>query len=309
MPYDPPPATKPHLDIPLRGIAFAALAFFLLAVMNALAKILSADHHIIEIAFYRNLVSVLPFLAYILITQKHHLFITKRPRALLARSVIGTISLVTTFAAFAALPMAEVTVLLFTTTLITPALAYFFLKERVGIHRWSAIGVGFVGVIIMVGLQGFSGALIGIALALCAALMHASLGLLLRMMKEESPVTVTFYFVLTGMILTGLCMPFIAVMPTAQALWLLIATGVAGGLAQLCLSLAFKYAPTAAIAPLNYTGLIWATGFDILIWQLVPGWPVFLGATIIIAANSYVIYREHRIHKLNRPHLPMGLNK
>jgi drug/metabolite transporter (DMT)-like permease len=228
---------------------------------------------------------------------------------LLARSVIGTVSLVTTFAAFAALPMAEVTVLLFTTTLITPALAYFFLKERVGIHRWSAIGVGFVGVIIMVGLQGFSGALIGIALALCAALMHASLGLLLRMMKQESPITLTFYFVLTGMVLTGLCMPFIAVMPTVQALWLLIATGVAGGLAQLCLSLAFKYAPTAAIAPLNYTGLIWATGFDILIWHIVPGWPVFWGATIIIAANSYVIYREHRIHKLNRPHLPMGLNK
>lgn len=309
MSYEASPVLK-HTDIPLRGIGFAALAFALLAFMNMLAKILSAEHHIIEIAFYRNLVSVLPFLIYILITQKHYLFITKTPKALLARSIIGTLSLVTTFSAFAALPMAEVTVLLFTTTLITPALAYFFLKEKVGIHRWSAIGLGFIGVAVMVGLQGFTGSAIGIGLALTAAMMHAALGLLLRMMKTESPITITFYFVLTGVFLTGLFMPFIAVMPTPPAAMMLVATGIAGGLAQLCLSLAYKNAPTAVVAPLNYTGLIWASGFDILIWHLIPGWPVFVGAGIIIAANSYVIYRERRIHKMNSPAPPpVGLGK
>lgn len=280
-------------------MAYAALAFFLLAVMNLLAKILNNDygHHVIEIAFYRNLVSVIPFLAYILITKQHHLFKTQTPRALAARSVIGTMSLVITFAAFTMLPMAEVTVLLFTTTLMTPALGYFFLKERVGPHRWSAIIIGFIGVIIMVGLQGFQGAWLGIILALIAASMHAALGLLLRMMKQESSVTVTFYFVFTGMILTGLCMPFYASQPSLIALIMLTATGIAGGLAQFCLSKAFKNAPVAAVAPLNYTGLIWASGFDILIFSLIPGWPVFLGAAIIVAANGYIIYREHILRK------------
>lgn len=295
MAYEAHPE-KIHTDFPIKGIAFAGLAFFLLAIMNMLAKILHADygHHVIEIAFYRNLVSVVPFLAYILLSRQHHLFVTKTPKALAARSVLGTISLVTTFAAFTMLPMAETTVLLFTTTLITPALAYFFLKEHVGIHRWSAIGVGFIGVILMVGLQGFSGAWIGIILALAAATMHAFLGLLLRFMKQESPVTVTFYFVLTGMILTGVCMPFLATRPEALALLFLCVTGIAGGLAQLCLSLAFKNAQAAVVAPMNYTGLIWATGFDIVLFSIIPGWPVFTGAAIIIGANCYIIYREHK---------------
>jgi drug/metabolite transporter (DMT)-like permease len=296
-----------HTDVPLKGIAFAAIAFFLLAVMNMLAKILSADHHIIEIAFYRNLISVIPFLAYILISKRYELFRTNKPKVLLARSIIGTVSLVTTFSAFAALPMAEVTVLLFTTTLMTPALAALILKEKVGIHRWSAIGIGLIGTAIMVGLQGFTGSAIGILIAVAAAIMHAFLGLLLRIMKTESPITVTFYFVLTGLILTGLCMPFIASVPTPFSMLLLICTGMAGGVAQLCLSLAYKNAPAAVVAPLNYTGLIWATGFDIIIWHFVPGWPVFAGAVIIIAANSYVIYRERRIHKMVQA--PIGLGK
>ena len=92
-------------------------------------------------------------------------------------------------------------------------------------------------------------------------------------------------------------MPFFASVPTSAALGFLVLTGIAGGLAQLCLSLAFKNAPAAVVSPLNYTGLIWATGFDILIWNIIPDWPVFLGAFIIISANCYIIYREHRKNK------------
>jgi drug/metabolite transporter (DMT)-like permease len=208
--------------------------------------------------------------------------------------MIGTIALVTTFIAFALLPMAETTVLLFTATLIVPALAFFILGEKVGLHRWSAIVVGFLGVLAIVGLNGFTGSWLGIGFAIAASLMHASLGLLLRFMKTESPITVTFYFVLTGMVLTGMAMPFIATVPSAFNLFLLVCTGIAGGLAQFCLTAAIKYAPIAVTAPLSYTGLIWATGFDIIIWSVVPGWPVYAGAFVVIAANLYVIYREHK---------------
>jgi len=289
-----PQSVKSHTDIPLKGIAFAGMAYFLLAVMNMLAKVLAENHHIIEIAFYRNLVSVIPFLAFILLSKQYHLFKTDKPKALAARSIVGTVSLLTTFAAFTMLPMAETTVLLFTTTLIVPAMAFFILKEAVGIHRWSAIVVGFVGVLIIAGLNGFTGSWLGIGIAIAAALMHASLGLLLRFMKTESPVTVTFYFVLTGMFLTGVCMPFVASTPTPFELLLLVCTGIAGGLAQFCLAGALKNAPIAVTAPLNYTGLIWATGFDIVIWNVIPGWPVYAGAAIVISANMYVIYREHK---------------
>lgn len=278
----------------------ALIAYFLLTLMNMLAKILVEDHHILEIAFYRNLVSVIPLLVFILMTRRYHLFKTAKPKALAARAVIGTISLVVTFWAFALLPMAETTVLLFTATLIIPALAYFILQEKVGIHRWSAIIIGFLGVLAIVGLKGFTGTWLGIGVAIAAALMHASLGLLLRFMKTESPVTVTFYFVLTGMVMTGVCMPFVASVPSGFNLLLLVGTGIAGGIAQFCLTAAIKYAPIAVTAPISYTGLVWATGFDIIIWSVVPGWPVFIGAFVVIAANLYVIYREHKKNRLVR---------
>ncbi len=281
-----------HRDNIMRGVGFAAIAFFLLAVMNLIAKLLSGQHHVIEIAFYRNLVSVIPFLAYILITKRHYLFRTGTPKALGARATIGTLSLITTFAAFQALPMAEATVLLFTTSLISPALAFFILKEPIGPYRWAAILTGFIGVGLMVGVAGFTGPLYGIGLGIAAACMHACLGLLLRIMKSESPITVTFYFVLIGMLITGVFMPFIAVTPTWQNLGLLVITGICGGLAQLCLSLAFKNAPPAAVAPVNYTGLIWSTGFDLIIWHHLPGWPVFAGAALICGANLFILYRE-----------------
>ena len=286
-----------HIDIPLRAIGLALAAYFLLTLMNMIAKLLVEDHHILEIAFYRNLISVLPLLGYILMTRQHHLFKTQKPKALAARAIVGTISLVVTFWAFTLLPMAETTVLLFTATLIIPALAYFILHEKVGIHRWSAIIIGFLGVLAIVGLKGFSGTWLGIGVAVSAALMHASLGLLLRFMKTESPITVTFYFALTGMVMTGICMPFIASIPTAYSLFLLICTGIAGGIAQFCLTAAIKYAPIAVTAPISYTGLVWATIFDIVIWNVVPGWPVFAGAFIVISANLYVIYREHKKNK------------
>lgn len=290
-----PPAPLGNHDRVVRGIVFAALAFFLLAVMNAMAKLLSDTHHVVEIAFYRNLFAIIPFLLYILATKQLHLFKTRKPKAMAFRSVFGVVSLVTTFAAFKALPMAEVTVILFTASLMIPALSFFILKEPVGIYRWGAIVVGMCGVVIMAGMNGFSGgvaSLLGIGFALAGAVMHAGLGIVLRYMKTESPVTITFYFVLTGMILMGFLMPFFASIPTLEEWGMFVAIGMTGAAAQMCLASAYRNAPASAVSPFNYTGLIWASGFDIFLWNMVPGWPVFLGGFVVIASSLFIAYRE-----------------
>ncbi len=290
----PPPLTDPvlpHKDQVVKGIAYAIAAFFLLTIMNGMAKFLSDTHHVVEIAFYRNLFAIIPFLIYIGATRKFYFLKTKKPKAILLRSFLGAISLVTTFTAFKALPMAEVTVLLFTTALIMPVLSFFILKERIGLYRWSAIIVGLGGVFIMAGPSGIS-SWVGVALALSAATMHACLGIILRYMKAESPVTVTFYFLLLSMILTGIFMPFYASVPTMQDWLLFIAIGISGALAQICLASAYKNAPASAIPPFSYTSLIWASGLDILLWNIVPGWPVFLGGFIIIASSLFLAHRE-----------------
>lgn len=287
------PIEIPHQDNTLRGIGLACTAFFLFSVMSAMAKVLSDTHHVAEIAFYRNLIFFLPLLIYILLKKNPALFKTKKPRAVAFRAIIGSISLITTYGAFAALPMADTTVLLFTSTLITPFLVHFFLKEHVGIYRWCAIAVGLCGVILMAGPTGTMAPL-GLALGLSAAAMHAMMYATLRYLKTESSLTVTFYFILAGIIVPGIFfMPFVAApILNLKELALFLLLGASGGMAQLCLASAHRLAPASLVAPFNYTGLIWATIFDITIWAKIPSWPVLVGGAIIISSNLFILHRE-----------------
>ncbi len=285
---------RPHQDQIILGVIHGLLAFFLLALMSVCAKLLSENHHVIEIAFYRNVIAFIPLMIYIAATRKTHLLKTTKPVAMFFRVLVGTAGLIITFAAFKHLPLSDATVIFFTATLLAPALSFFILKEHVGLYRWAAIIIGFFGVILMAAPSGEAKAL-GIAIAFAAAFMHALIHLFLRHLKTESPLTVTFYFFLGGFLIPAIFMPFIARAPEPDEWLLFLGVGVFGGVAQYYLTSSFSKGPIAIIAPLNYTGLIWATGFDILIWSYIPGWPVFLGGTIIIGSNLFIIYREHRL--------------
>jgi len=282
-----------HKDNFLKGILLGLVAFFLFAVMSAAAKFLSETHHVAEIAFYRNAIFLIPLLIYILAKREFELFVTKKSCAVAFRAVIGSISLIVTYGAFAALPMADATVLLFASSLLTPIMVHFFLKEHVGVYRTLAILVGLCGVVLMAAPTGFVSP-IGVLLGLSAATMHAMMYSTLRYLKTENSLTVTFYFIFAGVLIPGVFfMPFVAVpIQNMFELLLFLALGLSGGCAQLCLANSHRYAPASLISTLNYTGLIWATGFDIIIWQYVPGWPVFFGGGIIIASSLFIIYRE-----------------
>ncbi|MCB1720396.1 MAG: DMT family transporter [Alphaproteobacteria bacterium] len=287
----------PHQDKILHGVAFACAAFFCFSVMSMFNKLLTGQHHVMEIVFYRNLLAVIPCLAYVAFTGKYHLLKSSKPFTLALRVTIGTIGLYLTFAAVQALPMANATVLFFMSTLLIPVLAHFFLKEHIGPHRWIAVAIGMTGVII-VAQPTPDVTTIGIALALGAAICHASIQVLLRALKTQSAFTITFYFFVGGVVVPGLFMPWVANMPDAHSALIMLGIGITGGLGQLFLTLGFQRAPASLLGPFNYTGLIWATGFDIWIWHIVPGWPVFVGGAIIIASNLYILYRE----KLNKQH-------
>jgi drug/metabolite transporter (DMT)-like permease len=287
------------------GMAAAIASMFLLAVMNVFAKLLSETHHVVEIAFYRNLIALLPFAVLILVLGRRDILkINSQPRALVARSVVGTISLIATFGAFAMLPMADAQAFLFTASLFVPLLGYFLLKEKVGPYRWSAVIVGFLGVLVMVRPTGDLN-LLGAGLALFAALMHATLGTLLRLLgRTEEPLTVTFYFLLMGMLLTLPAMPFLAKMPTAYEVMLMFGAGLSGSAAQMLLSVSFRYAPAALVTIFNYSGIIWATAFGWLIWGDWPAVAVWTGAGIIIASSLFIVWREHRVMQRVTPLAP-----
>jgi drug/metabolite transporter (DMT)-like permease len=282
-----------HKDTPALGMAAGAGAFFMLAVMNVFAKLLADNHSVIEIAFYRNLIATLPFLFMIfVIGRRDILVIQSKPLAIGVRSVIGTISLILTFAAFAAMPMADTTAFLFTSSLFIPILGIFFLNEKVGVYRWSTVLIGFIGVIVMLRPTGDMNT-IGVTLALSAAFMHATLQTILRHLgKFERPETVTFYFVMIGTILAALPLPFVSRPPTFEEIPLLFGVGLTGALAQFLLSVSFSKAPAAVITVFNYSGIIWATLFGWLIWDDWPTLPIWIGGSIVIASNIFMVWWE-----------------
>jgi drug/metabolite transporter (DMT)-like permease len=280
-----------HKDEIMKGIASAVLAFFFLTVMNVFVKLLAETHHIAEIAFYRNAIPIAFVLAYALFRKKPDIFKTRKPRAMLLRVVIGTTGLYLTFGAVKLLPLADATVLFFVATLIAPVLSVFILKEYIGPHRWMAIAIGFTGVLLIAQPHG-NFQLLGTLVALGAALCHAIVQVMLRHLKTESSITVAFYFMLGGMLVSACFLPFVAKSATPLEMLYFLGLGLSGGAGQYFITSSFRLAPASVIVPFNYTGLIWATGFDILIWHYVPGWPVFAGASIIIVSKLYFIYRE-----------------
>lgn len=286
-------------DNVIKGMIAGILAFFMLAVMSAFAKILSDSHHVIELAFYRNLVGIVPFLFIIFVMKKRDfLKIKKHKKLVVARSAFGTVSLSVTFGAFAIMPMADVTAFLFTSSLIVPIIGFLILKEKVGIYRSSAIIIGFIGVLIMLQPGGNVNTL-GVTLALTAALMHAFLHTLLRHLgKTESPETVTFYFVTLGTVTAALALPWVGTMPASDNILLIIGMGLSGTLAQFLLSMAYTNAPAAIITVFNYSGIIWATLFGWMIWNDWPALSIWIGGGIVIASNIFMVWRESKKGKV-----------
>ena len=225
-------AEKPsqgHREHVVLGMAAAMGSFFMFTVMNTFAKMLSDNHSVIEIAFYRNVIACLPFLFMVFVLGRREILVLKtKPTLVGIRAVIGTISLVATFAAYSMMPMADTTALLFTASLFIPVLGVIFLKESVGIYRWVAVGLGFVGVVVMAQPSG-NVYLLGIIVALSAALLHATLQIILRYLSQfESPETISLYFFLIGIVLTALPLPFIAVKPSVEEIPLLFGVGFSG---------------------------------------------------------------------------------
>ncbi len=275
------------------GILYGICAHFLFCIMSICAKILSDTHHVAEIAFYRNAIMFVPLFLFITLRGKTHLFKTKKAKLVALRAIVGGFSLVITYGALSMLPISYAAVLFFTATLLTPIFSQIFLNEHVGIHRWSAVIIGMIGVYIISQPSG-NISLPGLGLALLAALMHASMFIVLRKLKTESSITITFYFILAGVIIPGAAMPWIAQLPTADEIWLFLLIAASGGIAQLLLANAYKNAPASVVTPFSYSALLWTLLADIFIWHYDLDFKaITLGAGLIIIAQLYIIFREY----------------
>ena len=222
----------------------------------------------------------------------------------LFRGTIGTIGVVLGAWALSIMPLAETTVLLFTSPLFTVLLSYPVLGERVGKYRLSAVAIGFLGVVIVanpISETGMHIPLLGLIVGLGWGFSSGLVDVWLRKMgKTENANTTTFYFMLFGTLTTALHWPFATVQLGAFSsitLWIILGLGVTGLIAQLAKTHSYRLGEAAVIAPMMYTMIIWSMLFDYLFWDKIPTLNVILGASLIIACNIFILYREIYLKK------------
>lgn len=293
----------------MRALAFRLAAIFGLSTMSMVVKLASESGiRLPEIMFWRQFTAIPVVLVWVLFSGGLASLKTSRFGAHFRRSFLGATGMFFTFGSIVLLPLAEATTLGFTVPIFATILSAIVLREQVGIHRWAAVIIGFVGVLIVIqpGSGGFplKGALVGLA----AALMVAIISIQLRDLgRTETPTTTVFYFSLlsSAMLLALHIAPLPAPLEDAIAWgasshnsyqWALIAAlGLCGGLGQIALTASLRYAPVSTVVGMDYTSLIWSTLYGWLIWNVLPGTSTWLGAPIIIASGLYIAWREHRL--------------
>ncbi len=272
----------------------AATCFGFMAAMIKLGD--EAGVSLPELAFYRFAFGLPPLLVWIGMTGNFGAWRTKRPLAHLGRGVIGLTTMVTAFAALTFLPLAESATIGFVAPLFSVVLSALILKEPVGRYRWSAVALGFVGVLIVMRPSGSDLPPVGLALALAAALGVAGVTITIRTIgRTESTPTTVLWFTLFSMAATGVLLPFFGAFHDARTWAILVALGLFGGMGQLFLTSSLRFAPVPVVVPFDYTQLLWAVLLGWLLWETQPPASTWAGAAVIVASGLYTIYREHKL--------------
>lgn len=255
-----------------------------------------------EIMFWRQAVSVPLILGWLAATGGLSRLKTRRLGSHARRAGIGTTNMVFNFGAAILLPLAESTALGFTTPLFAVIIAAVVMREPVGPWRWTAVVLGFLGVLVITQPGGAPIAPLGLAAGLIAALLIAVINYQIRdLARTEEPITIVFWFAVFGSAMIGLVFPFFATAHDPRQYLLLLAVGTVGTVAQTLLSASLRYGKVASIIVMDYTALIWATLYGWTIWDRIPPAATWLGAPLIVAAGLTIAWRERKLAKQPSP--------
>lgn len=300
-----------------KAIFLTLIAALLLASMSALVRFSGQSAPVGQVVFFRAFFAIFPVLLIYAIRRELYAAVhTKRPFGHVGRGLFGVGGMFFNFASLARLPLVDATAFSFTSPLITVVFAAVFLKEKVRIYRWSAVIVGFLGILVMLWPQfdashfsGTAGAVVvvGTICAMIAAFFNAGAIIQTRRLTDtEATPSIVFYFSLVCSIGGLVTLPFGWVWPEPIELTALIATGLLGGIAHIFLTESYRYAPQSVVAPFSYTSMVWALVLGYVFFGEVPAPLVFLGAAIVAGAGLFVIHRERQLGLHRPPEPPAG---
>jgi drug/metabolite transporter (DMT)-like permease len=289
-----------------KAIGFKLISALLFAAMSALVRQLGDVAPVGQMVFFRSAFAILPVVVvYAIRGELASAVRTNRPLGQLGRGMLSIGGMFTNFSALTRLPLADATAISFASPLITVALAAMILKERVRVYRWSAVAVGFVGVIVMLiphldlgryAAVGGVTAGAGAGFALISAVCNAGTVIQTRRLTQsETTSSIVFYFSLVCAIAGAFTLPFAWHSPTARELAALIALGIFGGFAHILLTESYRYAAASVVAPFDYSSMLWALLLGYWLFGELPETLVYLGGAIVAGAGLFVIWRERQL--------------
>jgi drug/metabolite transporter (DMT)-like permease len=287
-----PVAPPARGDAVVRGIFFMIASTVAFAGVNALIKWEVADFPVGEVAFFRSLFSLIPCFIIVLPRNGLKVLRTSRLGDHVRRALSQTCSMTAIFIAFKLMPLASAIAISFSAPLFTTFLSILLLKEKVGIHRWSALAVGFVGVLLVTdpGEGSFS---VGALFALANAVLISTVAIAIRRMSTtESTETLLAYQIMLLTVFTAALLPFGYSTPAPFDLSLLAVAGLLNGVAQYWWTKSLHLAPASAVVPFNYLSLIWASAIGFAVWGDVPTPMLVAGSVIVVASSLYILWRE-----------------
>jgi len=282
-----------RIDNPVIGFSAMLLSILLFSLMDANVKWLGATYPTAQIMFFRCAVALVPVLVIVAMRGGIGVLRTHQKKLHLLRSLMGIMAMGLAFYAFSLMPLAEAVSILHTAPLFMTALSVLLLRESVGIRRWSALVLGFIGMLLVV-RPGTDMLASGSLYMLMAAFSIGCTSIIIRHLgKIDDPVCITFYFTVTGVILSlaGMLMQGWKT-PEMTDLALLMLVGLLGGLAQYLMTLSYQHLALGVVAPLKYLSIVFSGTIAYLVWGEVPDLQSVFGISIIILTGLYTLHRE-----------------
>ena len=273
------------------GFLYMFMSICAFSLMDVIVK-WSVDYPIGQVLFFRGFFGIIFYFFVIPRERINNFYQTKRPGLHALRCLAGLIALISIFIALRKLPLATVVSISFAAPIFTTILSIFLLSEKVGIFRWLAVIIGFIGILIITE-PGISELNIYYIFPIIFCLGLSYVAITIRQLSTSEPAwLISFYFSLSITFLSFLTIPQGWVMPSLNHFILLSLIGIFGGVANLWLSLSYKYSEVSLVTPLKYLALVFAVIFGYLIWEEVPTIKTLLGAFLVIISTLIIFRRE-----------------
>ena len=273
------------------GFLYMFLSIIGFSLMDVIVK-WSVDYPIGQILFFRGFFGIIFYFFIIPRDRLHNFYQTKRPGLHSLRCIAGLIAIVAIFIALRKLPLATVVSISFAAPIFTTIFSIFLLSEKVGIYRWLAVLVGFIGILIITE-PGISELNIYYIFPIIFCLGLSYVAITLRQLSSTEPVwLISLFFSIAITLLSFLTIPFGWVMPSLNHFVILSFIGIFGGVSNLWLSQSYKYSEVSLVTPLKYLTLVFAIIFGYFIWGEIPTFKTLVGAFLVIISTLIIFRRE-----------------